>query len=198
MFISHHKKSVQSINAPYKALLQWLGALIYFNRGLPLNPIQDQPLFDYCCHTIMNILSSLALIQVPAFFQGIMVYFTSKTTTYATCVLLFRIRKKCATTVQWEGGVGDKKAIIQYGGGGIKIIDLNLYHSPTISGLISSVRRALASKVRGPGFKSRPGTVGGHYNNVGCSARLKTSFELNSVTEGKQWTFPFLYHLFHK
>ncbi len=27
--------------------------------------------------------------------------------------------------------------------------------------LISSVRRALASKLRGPGFKSRPGTVGG-------------------------------------
>ncbi len=31
-----------------------------------------------------------------------------------------------------------------------------------------------------------------HYNNVGCSARLKTSFELNPVTEGKQGTFPFL------
>ncbi len=26
----------------------------------------------------------------------------------------------------------------------------------------------------------------GHYNNVGCSATLKTSFELNPVTEGKQ------------
>ncbi len=32
----------------------------------------------------------------------------------------------------------------------------------------------------------------GHYNNVRCSARLKTSFELNPDTEGKQWTFPFL------
>ncbi len=32
----------------------------------------------------------------------------------------------------------------------------------------------------------------GHYNSVGCSARLKTSFELNLVTEGKQGTFPFL------
>ncbi len=31
----------------------------------------------------------------------------------------------------------------------------------------------------------------GHYNNVGCSARLKTSFELNPVTEGKQGTFYF-------
>ncbi len=29
-----------------------------------------------------------------------------------------------------------------------------------IIGLVSSVRRALASKLRGPGFKSRPGTVG--------------------------------------
>ncbi len=28
-------------------------------------------------------------------------------------------------------------------------------------GLVSSVRRALASKLRGLGFKSRPGTVGG-------------------------------------
>ncbi len=27
--------------------------------------------------------------------------------------------------------------------------------------LVSSVRRALASKLRGPGFKSRPGIVGG-------------------------------------
>ncbi len=30
-----------------------------------------------------------------------------------------------------------------------------------------------------------------HYNNVGYSARLKTSFELNPVTEGKQGTFHF-------
>ncbi len=29
------------------------------------------------------------------------------------------------------------------------------------SGLVSSVRRALASKLRGHGFKSWPGTVGG-------------------------------------
>ncbi len=43
--------------------------------------------------------------------------------------------------------------------------------------------------LRGPGF-SNPGQV--QYNNVGCSARLKTSFELNPVTEGKQRTFPFL------
>ncbi len=33
--------------------------------------------------------------------------------------------------------------------------------------------------------------VSGHYNNVGCSARLKTSFELNPVTGIKQGTFPF-------
>ncbi len=31
----------------------------------------------------------------------------------------------------------------------------------------------------------------GHYNNVGCSARLKISFELNPVSEGKEGTFPF-------
>ncbi len=31
----------------------------------------------------------------------------------------------------------------------------------TVSGLVSSVRRALASKLRAPGFKSWPGTVGG-------------------------------------
>ncbi len=30
-----------------------------------------------------------------------------------------------------------------------------------MSGLISSIRRALPSNIRGPGFKSRPGTVGG-------------------------------------
>ncbi len=41
-----------------------------------------------------------------------------------------------------------------------------------VSGLVSSVRRALASKLRGPGFKSQPGTVGG-------PARLEISFELN-------------------
>ncbi len=45
----------------------------------------------------------------------------------------------------------------------------------------------LASKLRGPGFKSSPGTSGwpGHYNNVGCSARLEISSELKPVTEGK-------------
>ncbi len=59
-----------------------------------------------------------------------------------------------------------------------------------LSGLVSSVSRTLSSKLRGPGFKSRPGTVG-HYNDVGCSAWLKTSFELNPVTEGKKGTFLF-------
>ncbi len=34
--------------------------------------------------------------------------------------------------------------------------------------------------------------VPGHYNNVGSSARLKTSFEINPVTEGKQGTLPYL------
>ncbi len=32
---------------------------------------------------------------------------------------------------------------------------------PSLFGLVSSVRRVLASKLRCPGFKSRPGTVGG-------------------------------------
>ncbi len=60
----------------------------------------------------------------------------------------------------------------------------------TIAGLVSSVGRALASKLRGPGFKSRPGTVGGpgHYNNVGCSARLEISFELNLLQRVNQVT----------
>ncbi len=55
-------------------------------------------------------------------------------------------------------------------------------------GLVSSVKRGLSSKLRDPGFISWPGTVGGpidHYNNVGCLARFKTSFQLNHVTEGK-------------
>ncbi len=34
------------------------------------------------------------------------------------------------------------------------------------------------------------------YYNVGCSARLKTSFELNPVTEGKQETLPYLMILY--
>ncbi len=56
-----------------------------------------------------------------------------------------------------------------------------------LSGLISSVMRALSSKLRYPEFKSWPGTVG-HYSIVGCSARLKTSFELNPDTNSKQGT----------
>ncbi len=39
-------------------------------------------------------------------------------------------------------------------------ISFMIEHVP-LSGLISSVRRALSSKLRGPGFKSQPGTVGG-------------------------------------
>ncbi len=50
-----------------------------------------------------------------------------------------------------------------------------------ISGLVSSVRRALASKLRGPGFKSQPGTVGGPVTIIMWGARpgWKISFELN-------------------
>ncbi len=46
------------------------------------------------------------------------------------------------------------------------------YIDSHLSGLVSSVRRALASKLKGPGFKSRPGIVGG-------PVRLEISFELN-------------------
>ncbi len=64
-----------------------------------------------------------------------------------------------------------------------------------MSGLVSSVRRALSSKLRGPGFKSPPDTVGGpgYFNTVRCSDRLKPSFELNPVTEDKQGIFSFLF-----
>ncbi len=52
------------------------------------------------------------------------------------------------------------------------------------SGLVSSVWRALSSKVRGPGFESWPGTVDSSVTIIMCSAlpKLKTSFELNPVT----------------
>ncbi len=40
-----------------------------------------------------------------------------------------------------------------------------------LSGVVCSVRRALASKLRGPGFKSQPGTVGGPVNIIMWGAR---------------------------
>ncbi len=40
-----------------------------------------------------------------------------------------------------------------------------------LSGLVGSFRRALASKLRGPGFKSRPGTVGGPVTIIMWGAR---------------------------
>ncbi len=39
-----------------------------------------------------------------------------------------------------------------------------------MSGLVSSVRRALSSKLSGSGFKSRPGTVGGLVTIIKCGA----------------------------
>ncbi len=56
-----------------------------------------------------------------------------------------------------------------------------------ICGLVSSVRRALASKLRGPGFKSQPGRVGGPVTIIMWGARpgWKLVFELNPVTKGK-------------
>ncbi len=52
------------------------------------------------------------------------------------------------------------------------------------SGIASSVRIACAAKWKGPVFKSRPFTVDGPVNII-MWARLKTSFELHPVTEGK-------------
>ncbi len=40
-----------------------------------------------------------------------------------------------------------------------------------LSGLVSSVGRALASKLRGPGFKSRPGTAVGPVTIIMWGAR---------------------------
>ncbi len=40
-----------------------------------------------------------------------------------------------------------------------------------LAGLVSAVMRALASKLRGPGFKSRPGTVGGLVTIIMWGAR---------------------------
>ncbi len=48
------------------------------------------------------------------------------------------------------------------------MLKMNVFISP---GLVSSVRRALASKLRDPGFKSRPGTVGGPVTIIMWSAR---------------------------
>ncbi len=41
------------------------------------------------------------------------------------------------------------------------MIRIDLLNIVSMSGLVSSVRRALASMLRGPGFKSRSGRVGG-------------------------------------
>ncbi len=49
---------------------------------------------------------------------------------------------------------------------------LCVYNSMNVlCGLVSSVRRALASKLRGPGFKSWPGTVGGQVTIIMLGAR---------------------------
>ncbi len=42
-------------------------------------------------------------------------------------------------------------------------------------------------------IQARYSGLPGQYNNARCLARLKTSFELNPITEGKQGTFPFLF-----
>ncbi len=55
------------------------------------------------------------------------------------------------------------------------------------TGLVSSVRRSAASKLRGSGFKSRPGTVGGPVTIImwGAWPGWKLAFELKPVTESK-------------
>ncbi len=61
--------------------------------------------------------------------------------------------------------------------------------------LVSSVGRALASKLRGPGFQI-PARYSGwpcHYNKVGCSARFEISFELNLLPRVNKVTLLLLY-----
>ncbi len=59
-------------------------------------------------------------------------------------------------------------------------------HDQKVMRKVSSVRRALASELRGPGFKSQPGTVGCPVTIIMWGARPGwISFELNPVTEGK-------------
>ncbi len=60
-----------------------------------------------------------------------------------------------------------------------------------LSVVVSSLRWIFASKLRDTWFKSRPGTVSGPFIIImwGWSPRLKTSFVLNSINEGKQMTF---------
>ncbi len=52
-----------------------------------------------------------------------------------------------------------------------KMSMLDWYNICYLSGLISSVKRALASKLRGPGFKSRSGRVGGPVTMIMWGAR---------------------------
>ncbi len=78
---------------------------------------------------------------------------------------------------------------MQYSGRNTCVISLcsNLCTTFGTTGLVSSVSRALSSKLRGPGFKCRPSTVAFPVTIImwGCSYRLKTSFELNPVTEAE-------------
>ncbi len=50
---------------------------------------------------------------------------------------------------------------MQLNGSEFYMIRIDLLNIVSISDLVSSVRRALASMLRGPGFKSQPGRVGG-------------------------------------
>ncbi len=74
----------------------------------------------------------------------------------------------------------------------LHVLDCMVIYIPLfLSGLVRSIRKVLTCTLRYPGFKSYLGWWPGHYNNLGCSARLKTIFELNPVTEAKQGNFPF-------
>ncbi len=53
-----------------------------------------------------------------------------------------------------------------------KVLDGKSHQLKSLSGLFSSVRRALASKLRGPGFKSLPGTVGGSVTICGVLSQV--------------------------
>ncbi len=67
-----------------------------------------------------------------------------------------------------------------------------IYIAVVGSCLVSSVRRVPASNLRGPRFKFQQGTVGGPatiLNYVGFVAKLKSTLEVNPVSESKQGPF---------
>ncbi len=73
---------------------------------------------------------------------------------------------QCRGTISFTADLGLSRFMYVY-----YIFVQNSYYIQYLSGLVSSVRRALASKLRGPGFKSQPGTVGGPVTIIMWGAR---------------------------